>query len=97
MALDVSEKYLSHIHRTPEHSEPAQSLMYIFAQAVVAELHVVARQIPTPCFLHTLNTFQVSIYHDYTVVQLMGHNSILRSIGAIYHTTWHHIPHYEIL
>lgn len=68
MELDVSEKYLSHIHWALEHSEPAQSLMNVFAQTVVAELYVVARQIPTPSFLHSLNTFQVSVYRDYTVV-----------------------------
>jgi hypothetical protein len=40
MALDVSEKYSSHIHQTLEHSEPAQALMNIFAQTVVAELYI---------------------------------------------------------
>jgi len=68
MTLHISEKYLSHIHWTLEHSEPVQSLMNVFAQTVIAELYVVARQISTPCFLHSLNTFQVSVYHDYTVV-----------------------------
>jgi hypothetical protein len=38
MAVDIIEKYLSHMHRTLEHLEPVQSLMIVFGQTVVAEL-----------------------------------------------------------
>jgi hypothetical protein len=45
MVLDVSEKYLSHIHWTLEYSDPAHSLMNVSVQTVVADLCTVTRQI----------------------------------------------------
>jgi len=71
VALDVSEKYPSEVHRPLEHLELALSLISVInalAQIVVAESCAFARRIPTPCYPHFLNIFlfQVSLYQTYT-------------------------------
>jgi len=55
MALDVSEKYQSHIHGPLEHQEPAQSLWL-----VGAESYTLSKRIPTASCPHSVNTFLVS-------------------------------------
>jgi len=34
---------------------------------MVAELYIFIRQVPTPCYPHSLSTFQVSVHHNWTV------------------------------
>jgi hypothetical protein len=43
------------------------NVINVFAQIVVAASCPCGRRISTPCYPHSLNTFQVSVYQNYTV------------------------------
>jgi len=36
-------------------------------QIIVAESYIFIRQVPTSCYLHSLNTFEVSVHWNWTV------------------------------
>jgi hypothetical protein len=44
-------------------------VMSVFTQIVVAKLYTLARRIPTPPCSHSLNTFQVPRYGNWTIVR----------------------------
>jgi hypothetical protein len=44
----------------------------VFALVVVAESYPLARGMPTPSHPHSLNTFQVSSYQNYTGITTFG-------------------------
>jgi hypothetical protein len=56
MAVDVSEKYQSHIDCLLERIVGGGTVIN------VVESYTLARQIPTTCYPHSFITFQVSVY-----------------------------------
>ena len=66
LTREVSEKYLSEIHRPLEHRS-RHSKFYVttaFVQVVVAESYTVAMRIPTLSCPDLLYTFQISSYEN---------------------------------
>jgi hypothetical protein len=43
----------------------------VFVQIIAAESDTFARRMPTPCYVHNLNTLQVSIYQNYAIIILL--------------------------
>ena len=55
------------------------NVIHVFVQVIVAESYTLARRIPTPCYLPSLNTFQVSVNHSYDAKKINISGNIVDS------------------
>ena len=81
IAMNVSEQYQSQVHRPLENLQLKHShnVIHVFAQVVVAESYTLARRMPTPCYLPSLNTFRVSIDQNYAVKKINIRGNVVDS------------------
>ena len=80
--MNVSEQYQSQVHRPLENLQLKPNhynVIHVFAQVVVTESYTFARRIPTPCYLPSLNTFQISIDQNYAIKKVNIRGNVVGS------------------